>query len=178
MNKLKKLLLTLISVMGLVSLTSCDEKYTDFDLDIYCTPDMLEYVIPTIDVTINGGERVKKTLSLSDFEMSEGKTTFNATDKTIYLYKYTYHKRCDKSEIEGTASISFSLIPNAAYDKDVYFFSSVALMSYTLVNEIAYKNNYELVNTIEYTDNNTRAEEIIKDLCSRTYEKSFSAKMK
>lgn len=58
------------------------------------------------------------------------------------------------------------------------FLSGLVLMRYTLVNEMAYTNNYELVNTIEYTDNNTRAEEIIKDICSRTYEKSFSAKMK
>lgn len=173
----KLVFITIASLLAMVSLSSCDEKYADLDVLIDCSPDVLEYMTPTIELTVNGGERVKKILSILDFEETEGYTIHYESGTKVNLYRYKYQSRYDNSEIEGTVTVSYSLKPNVSFSKDLYIFSNYIDFSYTLVNGAAYRDNYTLDETLKFS-NKTDVESFLKDFCSRTYERSFSAKMK
>lgn len=173
MKKFKHLLIALISALALLSLSSCDEKYTDLDVYIDCTQDLLEYVTPKIEVIVNGGEKVDKTLGIFDFEETEGSATHFETGTKVNLYRYTYHERNEDSKIEVTVKVSYSLKPNLTFNKDLYIFCNDIRLTITEVDNAALIYTYELGNTLGFPDKEG-AEEFLKDFCSHSYERSFT----
>lgn len=178
MKIFNKVFITIFSVLAVFGLTSCenDGKF-DVDLYVYCTSDMLEYVIPTVELTING-ETITKTLSVSDFE--EGGGHVNNTDYGVEedLHRYSFHDSFDVDKIVSTVSVSYKLRPHATFTKKYYYFANLVRLAYTHKDRgLSNIYNYDIDETMEYVER-SQAEEFLEDFCSKKYEKTVSIETK
>lgn len=140
MSVLESMKMRIFNVLGLVilmlGLTACpspDDPYVDIISVTSCSPDLLEFVTPTVTVTADNGQSESFTLSPTDFEESTEGGSINITvnvngnesssGSTVvdYVAKRMMHFE-DVTSMSGRIEVRYALRPDVKPDKESYVF--------------------------------------------------------
>lgn len=150
MNNLFKSAIALLALGLMSGLTSCEEEEEEPYINIIsvtsCSPDLLEFVIPTVTITADNGKSVSFVLNASDFEESEAglsndyTLTINGVSVGVTSVKVNnIAKRPvrydDCESIKGTITVNYALKDNIAMEKDSYIFYHDVAYDYDVRNE-------------------------------------------
>ena len=144
---LNKVAMTIMSIAFVFGLTSCcdddNDPYIDITAVTSCSPDLLQFVTPTVTITGDNGGSQSFVLSPSDFKESDkggtieinvtvnGVTTSTSSTATNFIADVT--KKFDGETISGEIEVSYALKENVVFDKEQYiFFHGIAYESKTV----------------------------------------------
>lgn len=134
MGKVKQFFAFLIAVCISCIASSCNEEepYVVISAVTSCSPDLLEFVTPTVTITGDDGQTQSFTLSPSDFKESEkgGSIEINitvngqtsSTSSTIMNYIATSDKRFDGETVSGSIAVTYALKDKYSVNGEKYVF--------------------------------------------------------
>lgn len=155
MKKFNRILLAFMLIVGMsLGLTSCTEDpYIDIIAVTSCSPDLLEFVTPTVEIIGDNGEKQSYVLSSADFTETEdgGSITVSVTingqqitiASTVINNIARSIKRFDDVEsMKGNISVSYTLKPDYTLQKEKYIF----------FHNVGYRYNAKSKEGIEFKD--------------------------
>lgn len=147
MNKTKILFSFVIAVCMSSILSSCkkDDPYVVISAVTSCSPELLDFVIPTVTITGDNGQSQSYELTSSDFKESdkggsiEIDITVNgltsSTSSTVMNYIAKSEKRFDCETVSGNIVVTYALKDNWSLDSEKYVFYHGIGYDYRAVSE-------------------------------------------
>ena len=173
--------------MGLTSCITKEDPYIDIIAVTSCSPDLLEFVTPTVEIIGDNGEKQSYILSSADFTETEdgGSITVNITingqqttiASTVINNIAKSIKRFDDVEsMKGNISVSYTLKPDYILDKEKYIFFHNVGYRYNVKSKegIELKDFGITVKPIANEIDKEDVENYLKNLISKPDETSFS----
>lgn len=190
MIKLNQILLPVVLLFSTaLGLTSCqDDPYIDIIAVTSCSPDLLEFVTPNVEIIGDNGEKQSYVLSPTDFTETEegGAIIINVTingqqtstaSTTINNIARSIIRFDDVESINGSISVSYTLKPDYTLKKEKYiFFHNVGYRFNTKSKEgIELKDFGITIKPIADEVNKEDVENYLNNLLSKPDNTSFSA---
>ena len=155
MKNFQKIITAMTAVSMMAGLTSChQDPYVDIIAVTSCSPDLLEFVTPTVTITGDNGETQSWTLFAQDFKetteggsisititvngqtsTSESTTVNNVAERTIRFE--------DMESMKGDIVVTYKMNPDVSIDRD----------SYVFFNGVDYKSTVSPKDGPEISDN-------------------------
>lgn len=192
MSVLESMKMRIFNVLGLVvfmfGLSACkDDPYVDIISVTSCSPDLLEFVTPTVTITADNGQSESFTLSPSDFEEStEGGSinitvSVNGNESSLnstavnYIAKRMMHFE-DVTSMAGKIEVKYALKPDVNMDKDSYvFFHGVGYNSKVSDGDsFTLSGNGGYIKPTAYQVSKDEVQKYLNDLVSSTDQTRFA----
>lgn len=188
---MKQRILSIVALIALMlGFTACDDHedskpYIDIISVTSCSPDLLEFVTPTVTITAENGETQSQTLSPSDFKESEEGSSINinvsingyetTSSSTTVNYIAKYIKRFNTESISGKIEVSYTLNDKVEMNKDSYvFFHGVGYDSTCHDKDgINITTNGSYMKPVAYKIQKEDVDKYLKELISSSDEISF-----
>lgn len=134
MEKVKHIFISIFALCLSCAISSCHEEdpYVIISAVTSCSPDLLDFVTPTLTITGDNGQTQSFVLSPSDFKESDkgGSIEINisvngqtsSTSSTIMNYIATSDKRFDGETVSGSIAVTYALKDNYVVNSDKYVF--------------------------------------------------------
>ncbi len=187
MRKIKHILASFIAVCLSFAVSSCHEEdpYVVISAVTSCSPDLLDFVTPTVTITGDNGQTQSFVLSPSDFKESDkgGSIEINitvngqtsSTSSTIMNYIATSDKRFDGETVSGSIAVTYTLKDNYVINSDKYVFYHGVGYDYRAVGDegisITTEGNY--IKPIAYEVSKDEVEGYLIKLVATTDKISF-----
>lgn len=173
--------------LGLTSCIMSEDPYIDIIAVTSCSPDLLEFVTPIVEIIGENGENQRYELTAKDFSESEEggsisiKEIINGQqstkDSTVLDNIARNIQRFDDVEsIKGNISVSYSLKPNYSLNKDTYVFFHKVNYRYNAQSKegIELKDIGVLIKPTAYQISKQDVESYLTNLSSNPDETSFN----
>lgn len=183
-----KLIFTFIVALCLSCVfSSCndDEPYVVISAVTSCSPDLLDFVTPTVTITGEDGQTQSFVLSASDFKESDkggtieinisvnGQTT--TASSTITNHIATRDIRFDRESISGSIVVTYALKSGYTVNNEKYVFYHGVGYDYRAVGDkgISITTDGDYIKPIAYEVGKDEVEEYLNELVSKTDKISF-----
>lgn len=190
MKKIKNLTLGIMTIPMMVGLTACPPDHRDTYVEVTavtsCSPDLLQFVTPTVTITGDNGETQSWTLSAQDFkETTEGGSiTINITvnGQTSTSESTTVNNVAERSirfedveSMKGDIVVTYKMNPDVSIDKDSYvFFNGVDYKSTVSPKDGPAISDNSVMKPTAYEVKKADVEEYLNKLVAEGDKKAFS----
>lgn len=187
MRKVKHIIASFISVCLSFAVSSCHEEdpYVVISAVTSCSPDLLDFVTPTVTITGDNGQTQSFVLSPSDFKESDkggsieinisvnGQTT--TASSTITNHIATRDIRFDRESISGSIVVTYALNSGYTVNNEKYVFYHGVGYDYRAVGDkgISITTDGDYIKPIAYEVGKDEVEEYLNELVSKTDKISF-----
>lgn len=188
LNKAAMAIMSIAFVFGLTSCCDDDDVITPPYIDITavtsCSPDLLQFVTPTVTITGDNGESQSFVLSPSDFKESNkggtieinvtvnGVTTSTSSTATNFVANVT--KKFDREMVSGEIKVSYALKENAVFDKEQYiFFHGIGYDSKTVKDGFSFALEGAYIKPIAHEVSNEKVLDYLTELVAEVDKTSF-----
>lgn len=183
MEKVKQNFIFFIALCLLCTVSSCreeEEPYVVIYAITSCSPDLLDFVTPTVTITGDDGQTQSFVLSPSDFSDSDkgGKIELNVSingqtssfSSTLMNYIASNEKRFDGKSVSGSIVVTYALKDNYTINGEKYVFFHGIGYEYKAVGEkgISSMTEGNYIKPIAYEVGKDGVEEYLNNLVTKT----------
>ena len=185
MKIIQKIVLAFVACVIGLGLPSCKEDpYVEIIAVNSCSPDLLEFVTPTVTIRNVNGESYSVVLSPSDFKEStkggeihinvtgNGNTT--STSSTAVNHIATASKRFEGESASGEIEVNYAIKDNVVLNKENYiFFHGTGYDYKTSGSGLSVISESSYIKPIAYEVSKEDVENYLKELSSMTDKTPF-----
>lgn len=149
-----------------------------------CSPDLLEFVTPTVTIRNANGESHSVVLSPSDFKEStkggeihinvSGNGNTTSSSSTAVNYIATVSKRFEGESVSGEIEVTYAIKDNVVPNKENYiFFHGIGYDYKASGSELSVITEGSYVKPIAHEVSKGEVENYLKDLSTKTHKTPF-----